>query len=109
MVETLERFVADGNQLLFLLAPEDDIEDERIDDFMVNARRLEFLGDLVERTATLAHCVRNIHRLTEEYKRRKEQINSLLQDPGQPNVTTIPKEILDEKDRWEKDVEIQTS
>ena len=109
MIETLERFVADGERLLDIEFPEAGIGDEQLDDFMVNVKRREFLGDLVERTATLAHCVRNIHRLTEEFNRRQEQIDSLPPNPNQPNIRTIPKEILDEDDRWEKDVEIQTS
>lgn len=109
MIEILERFVADGERLLDLGFPEAGIGDEQLDDFMVNAKRREFLRDLVERTATLVHCLHNIHRLTEEFKRRQGQIDSLPPNPNQPNVTTIPQEIVDEEDRWEKDVDIQTS
>jgi hypothetical protein len=109
MIEILERFVADGERLLDLGFPEAGIGDEQLNDFMVNAKRREFLRDLVERTATLVHCLHNIHRLTEEFIRRQEQIDSLPPNPNQPNVTTIPQEIVDEEDRWEKDVDIQTS
>lgn len=109
MIEILERFVAKGRQLTDLIRPAVAVEDEKLTDFKINARRLEFLGDLVQRAATLVHCLHNIHRLTEEHKRRREQINSLPRDPDRPNVTPIPKEIVEEEDRWLMDVDIQTS
>lgn len=109
MIEILERFVTEGRRLTDLICPAAAIEDEQLAAFKINARQLGFLGDLVQRTATLVHCLHNIHRLTEEHKRRRERINNPPRDPNQPNVTTIPKEIVEEEDCWLKDVDIQTS
>jgi hypothetical protein len=109
MIATLERFTEEGNKLLDLSPPETGIRDGQLAEFMVNNRRSDFLRDLVGRVATLVHCIHNIHHLTREHKRRREQIENLPRDPTRPYVTPIPREIVEEEDHWLKNVDIQTS
>jgi hypothetical protein len=96
MEHPLTNFVIEALRLTDLGRSAQPIPDSQLTDFMENAGRLEFLGDLIGRTRILNHCYSSLNDLTERYRESQARVKAVPPDHPGSNVKTIPPELVEE-------------
>jgi hypothetical protein len=109
MTNPLTEFVSKGRNLTDLGGSAMPVPDDKLRDFIVNRKRLEFLKDLIERVSVVAYCYDSILSLTDRWKSTRERMNSAPSHPKNPGIRPIPLELIEEQEGLLIEADIFTS
>jgi hypothetical protein len=98
MPSPLDGFLTEAKRLTKLVRSEDPIDDARLEGFVANRRRLDFLEGLIGHFAIVTFCYESLCRLTEQLWRLDARKQALPIEPGRGSLRYIPAELAAEEE-----------